>query len=85
MCLAAMMDLVLEHMQEQPVAALALDARVSVQAHMGAERRLRQGIAHGNEPPIDGCLLALQVRTVAQGIGSAHAFGPSQPPSRPST
>ena len=62
MGLAAMMDLVLEQVQEQPVAALGLDARIPVQSHSGAERLLRQGLADGNQPPIDGRLLALQVR-----------------------
>ena len=67
-----MMDLVLEQMQEQPVAALGLDAGISVEAHSGAERLLRQGIADGNEPPIDSRLLALQVRHG----GAGHPVGP---------
>ena len=57
-----MMDLVLEQVQEQPVAALGLDARIAVQSHRDAKRLLRQGIADGNEPTVDGRLLALQVR-----------------------
>jgi ribosomal protein L10 len=57
MGLAAMMDLVLEQVREQPVAALGLHAGISVDAHSGAKRLLRQSIADRNQPAIDGALL----------------------------
>src|SRR5262245_297249 len=72
MGLAAMMDLMLEEVQEQPVAALGLDAGISVEAHSGGERLLGQDVADGNEAPIDIPLLTLQVRHG----GAGHWVGP---------
>ena len=48
----------LEQMQQQPVAPLRLHTRIAIQADGVIERRVGQRIADGDQPGIDGGLLA---------------------------
>jgi len=79
--LTAMLDLMLEHVQKQPVSAIGLHARVPIQAHVGAERSRGQRLTNSDEAAIDGRLLPCRSANSRAGIRSAQAFGLSQPPS----
>ena len=83
--LAAMMDLVLEQVQQKAVGPLRLHARAAVHMDDPIWPGFVQRLAPGDQSAIDRRLGGPQVRAVGQGIGSAHAAGPSVPPSSAST
>ena len=53
MGLAAVMDLVLEEMEQEPISTLGLHAIVAMDAGLLAEARLGQSFAEGDEPLVD--------------------------------
>ena len=80
MGLAAMMDLVLEEVQQQPVATLGLDACVAIEPHHSAERALGQGVANSMRRRSTAACSRCRSATVAHGVRSAHAFGRASRP-----
>src|SRR6516225_6335156 len=75
MCLTAVMDLVLEDMQQQPVASFDLNAGIPVYFYVPAERGLRQCLADGNQPLVHGRLLALKIGHRGAGFGVCPRLG----------
>ena len=85
MRLAAVMDIVLEQMQQQPVGALGLHTCAAMHVDDAIRPFLVQRVAPGDQPAIDRGLRARSSSSVGQGIGLTQASGPSVPPSSAST
>ncbi|MFC7735190.1 hypothetical protein ACFQX4_04910 [Roseomonas sp. GCM10028921] len=81
MRLPAVVDPVLEEVQQQPVHALPLHAAAAMDGHNPSQLRLVQPLRDRDQPTVLRRLARWSAAGAAQGSASAQAAGPSVPPS----
>src|SRR5262245_51216780 len=79
MGLTAVVNLVLEHVQQQPVPSLGLDPGITIDAHEARKRLLGQGLADGDQTAVHRALFPLKV-----GNSGARLLVGESPGSEPS-
>ena len=85
MGLPAVMDVVLEQMQQQAIHPLALDGAAAMHGNDALQSGRAERVDDLEQTLVDRGLRLFNAATVAQGSWSAQAAGPSVPPSIAST